>query len=326
LEFRFTGLGPDLFACQEFRYKLEGSESDWNVAGDQKRAVYLHVPPGKYTFRVRARSRDGVWNENDILLRLIMQPHYYQTASFKVGVSLLAGAGLVTTVVLMMRRRMRARMEHLERQRALDRERTRIAQDLHDELGAGLTEIGLLSGLLQNPSRFTERNLPALERIATRCRGLVAALDEIVWAVNPRNDSVDSLSNYFCLYAQGFLEPSSIRCWLEVQDVESPRSLNSEQRHNLFLAFKEALTNVVRHSGASEVRIKIFLKDSTQVVLCVEDNGHGLPATVSGGSDGLINLRQRMERIGGHCEISNLPGGGVSVFLNLPLLESYATK
>jgi len=326
LEFRFTGLGPGPSACQQFKYKLEGSEHDWNEAGEQRRAVYLHVPPGKYTFRVRASSRDGVWNQGGVLLTLILQPHFYQTTWFRLVVGLAAGTGLVLAVVITMRRRMRVRLEHLERQRAMDRERTRIAQDLHDELGAGLTEIGLLSGLLQNPSRFTERNLPALERIALRCRGLVAALDEIVWAVNPRNDSVDSLGDYFCLYAQGFLEPSSIRCELEMQDVDLPYSLNSEQRHNLFLAFKEALTNAVRHSGASEVRIRIFLDDSTQMFVCVEDNGRGLPEIVSRGSDGLINLHQRMARLGGHCEISNLPGGGVSVRLSLPLLESQPTK
>ena len=147
----------------------------------------------------------------------------------------------------------------------------------------------------------------------------MVALDEIVWAVNPRNDSVDSLSNYFCVYAQSFLELSSIRCWLELEDIDSQHSFNSEQRHNLFLAFKEALTNVVRHSGASEVHIRIFLDATTRLVLCVEDNGRGMPSVVDDDSDGLISLRQRMERIGGNCAIDSLQNGGVAVRLSLPL-------
>src|SRR5205814_8086820 len=96
-------------------------------------------------------------------------------------------------------------------------------------------------------------------------------------------------------------------------------SFNSEQRHNLFLAFKEALTNVVRHSGASEVHIRIFLEETTRLILCVEDNGRGLPSVVAENSDGLISLRQRMERIGGNCEINSLQTGGVAVRLSLPL-------
>ena len=88
------------------------------------------------------------------------------------------------------------------------------------------------------------------------------------------------LSGYFCRYAQGFLEPTSIRCRLDVQDVEPDRPINSEQRHNLFLAFKEALTNMVRHSGAAEVSIRIRLETSSRLFICIEDNGHGLPAVV----------------------------------------------
>lgn len=326
LEFHFTGLSQGSSSCSRFKYKLEGLENDWNEAGEERKAIYLHVPPAKYVFHVRACNNDGIWNKDGALLVLTLEPHFYQTAWFRIGLGFAAGAGLVFAVVITTRRRMHWRLEQLERQQALDRERTRIAQDLHDELGAGLTEIGLLSGLLQDPLRFAERNPSALERITRRCRDLVLALDEIVWAVNPRNDSVDSLGNYFCLYAQGFFEPSSIRCWLELQEINSPHSFNSEQRHNLFLAFKEALTNVVRHSGASEVHIKIFLEDTKCLVVCVEDNGRGLPTVVRDGSDGLINLRQRMERIGGNCEIANPQNGGVSVRLSLPLIELLENK
>jgi signal transduction histidine kinase len=148
---------------------------------------------------------------------------------------------------------------------------------------------------------------------------MVVALDEIVWAVNPRNDSVNSAVSYLSRYAQNFLEATTVRCRLEMHEAEPDQPLNSEQRHNLFLAFKEALNNVAKHSGATEVRIRISCEPERRLFVGIEDNGRGLPASVESGADGLANLRQRMAQIGGRCEISNEPGDGVRVHLSLPL-------
>jgi len=319
LEFRYTGLSLSSPSRVRFKYKLEGLESSWNDAGVERKASYRHVPPGQYVFRVIACNSDGVCSQGGKLLAVTVRPHLYQTAVFRGGVALLTVAGLSFAAAIIMRQRMRRRMEQLKRQNDLERERTRIAQDLHDDLGAGLTEIGLLGGLLQNPERFAARKRESLDRIVQRCHDMVMALDEIVWAVNPRNDSVNSLSNYLCRYAQSFLEPTSIRCRLKMEEAESDRLLNSEQRHNLFLAFVEALTNVVKHSGATEVRIKIALEETEHLVIRIEDDGRGLPPVVAEGSNGLINSRQRMTQIGGQCEIVNRPSGGVVVTLSLPL-------
>lgn len=319
LEFQYTGLSLGSPAHVRFKYHLSGLESGWNEAGQERKAVYRHVPPGRYVFHVMACNSDSVWSGDNALLAVTVIPFFYQTAWFRGGAGLLAVAGLSFVVATTLRRRMRRRLEHLKSQHALERERSRIAQDLHDDLGAGLTEIGLLGGLLQDPSRFPTHKQEALDRIVHRCHDLVVALDEIVWAVNPRNDSVNSLGGYLCRYAQGFLEPTAIRCRLEMQETEPDQPLNSEQRHNLFLAFEEALSNVAKHSGASEVRVKIFVEERGRLSVNIEDNGRGLSPTVREDADGLINLHQRMARIGGQCEIVNRPEGGVSVSLSLPL-------
>ena len=303
----------------QFKYKLEALDSDWNPAGPGRKAVYRHVPPGKYVFRVVAFNSDGVSSVESDLLAITVRPHFYQTVWFRGGAGLLVLAGLSLTIAVVIRQRLHRRMEQLERQHDLERERTRIAQDLHDDLGAGLTEVGLLGGLLQDPSRYSTRKQDALQRIVLRCHDLVVALDEIVWAVNPRNDSVNSAVSYLSRYAQNFLEPTTIRCRLEMQEADPDRPLNSEQRHNLFLAFEEALNNVAKHSGATEVRIKIACEADHRLFVGIEDNGRGLPASVESGADGLDNLRQRMAQIGGSCEISNESAGGVAVHLNLPL-------
>ena len=326
LEFYYAGLSLGSAADVRFKYRLAGLESGWNDAGAERKAIYRHVPPGRYVFHVTACNSDSVWGDDGALLSVTVKPFFYQTAWFRGGAGLLVMAGLSFAVVIAMRRRMHRRLERLERQHELERERSRIAQDLHDDLGAGLTEIGLLGGLLQDPAWLPTRKQDAYDRIVQRSRDLVMALDEIVWAVNLRNDSVNSLGGYLCRYAQGFLEPTAIRCRLEMQEAEPDQPLNSEQRHNLFLAFKEALTNVVRHSGATEVRVKISVEEKCRLFIGIEDNGRGLSPTVKEDADGLINLRQRMAQIGGRCEIVNQPAGGVSVHLSLPLAARRTTR
>ena len=319
LEFRFTGLSLGSPSRVRFKSKLEGLETGWSDAVMDKKASYRHVPPGKYIFHVVAWNSDGIDSKNGVFFAVIVQPYYYQTIWFRGGVALLVLLGLSVMVAMAMRQRMRRRMEQLRRQHELERERTRIAQDLHDDLGAGLTEIGLLGAMLQDPERFPERKPEALERIIQRCHSMVMALDEIVWAVNPHNDSVNSLGGYIGRYAQSFLELTSIRCRLEIEEAEPDHPLNSEQRHNLFLACEEALTNIAKYSKATEARVKISLDDKKLLLICIEDNGRGLPEIVGEDSNGLINLRQRMAQIGGGCDIVNRPAGGVSISLSLRL-------
>jgi signal transduction histidine kinase/ligand-binding sensor domain-containing protein len=321
MEFRYTGLSLGSPAYVRFKYRLEGLEKMWHNDAGERKAVYRHVPPGNYVLHVIAGNSDGVWSTDAALMTVTVRPYFYQTAWFRIAAGLSLLAGLSSSVAWAMRRRVHRRLEQLRRQHELQSERSRIAQDLHDDLGAGLTEISLLGGMLQDPSRFSSHKQQSLQRIVQRCHDLVVALDEIVWAVNPRNDSVNSLAGYFSRYAQSFLEPTAIRCRLEVQEADLDYPFDSEQRHNLFLAFKEALTNVVKHSGATEVRIKISFEEKERLIINIEDNGRGLPRVVKDdeGADGLHNLHQRMSQIGGQCKIANQPSGGVVVNLRLPL-------
>jgi ligand-binding sensor domain-containing protein/two-component sensor histidine kinase len=323
LEFRFTGISFSSPEGVRLRYQLVGLDKEWQTAGANRSVTYRYLPPGEYTFHVSACNSGGVWNDA-APVGIVLTPFLWQRAWFPwatvTAVATLITTGLVIWLRTRHRRKLQLQFERLERQRAVEKERTRVAQDLHDDLGAGLTEIGLLSGMLQNNTTLPPENKgEALSRISQRTRYLVTALDEIVWAVNPRNDSAKSLGGYFCRYAQEFFEPTSIRCRLELREggVDSP--LNSEQRHHLFLAFKETLTNVVRHSGASEVRVSISLEAANRLTISVQDNGHGLPQILAEGADGLINLRQRMTQLRGDCKVHNLPEGGAEVKLSVPL-------
>jgi signal transduction histidine kinase len=158
-----------------------------------------------------------------------------------------------------------------------------------------------------------------VQEIGAKARELVATMDEIVWAVNPRNDSLASLAAYCCQYAQHLLKSADIRCRLEVDESLPTAPLNSEQRHQLFLAFKEALNNLVRHSGAAEARLSLAATPG-QLTLTIEDDGRGFSGpTASEGADGLQNMADRLRRIGGTCEVRSQSAGGTRVTFVVPL-------
>ena len=211
--------------------------------------------------------------------------------------------------------------QRADRRREIEQERTRVAQDLHDELGATLTEVTMLGALARTPSLPPEARERYLDKLASTSRAVVVTLDEIVWAVNPKNDSVGSLASYYSLYAQRFLNLAGMACRLEVADSFPETPLDSRVRHGVFLAFKEALNNAVRHSAATQVAIKMQVIRH-QLDITVADNGKGFAlAAAAPGCDGLASMRERMRTLGGRCDLRSEPGKGTTVEFQLPLGE-----
>jgi signal transduction histidine kinase len=209
----------------------------------------------------------------------------------------------------------RQRVEH---QREMEQERARIAQDLHDELGSGITEIGMLAARAKSASAPDEKRSRYLDQMGGKAREMVTALDEIVWAMNPMHDSLASLVSYFCLYADRFLGLANITWRLEGPTGSADQVVDSRHRHQLFLAFKEALTNVVRHSGATEVRLGIQVEPG-KLLLSIADNGRGLPLNARiVEMDGVANMRARIEKLGGRFEMVGEAGQGTILRFHVP--------
>ena len=207
----------------------------------------------------------------------------------------------------------------VEHQRSMEQERTRIAQDLHDELGSGITEISMLIARAKFTTIPDEKRNQYLEHVREKAGEVVTVLDEIVWAMNPRHDSLASLVSYFCIYADRFLGLANITWRLESMAGTTNHMVDSRCRHQLFLAFKEALTNVVRHAEASEVRLSIRV-EKDQLWLTVSDNGRGFsPVAPTEAMDGIANMRARIEKLGGKFEIAGDAGGGTTVQFYVPL-------
>jgi signal transduction histidine kinase len=209
--------------------------------------------------------------------------------------------------------------ERAEHERKIEQERARLAHDLHDDLGAGLTEANMLALLTTSPGISAEEK----ERCADEMNGLllrmVMSLDEIVWAENPRNDTVSSLAGYFTAHAQRLLDLASISFGLDVEENLPELSLDPKFRRELFLAFKEAITNVVQHAEAKKVWLRIAIEGNDLVVVVSDDGGGIQRAGQMAGADGLDNMRDRMHGLGGKCEILSEPGKGTTVRLRAPI-------
>jgi signal transduction histidine kinase/ligand-binding sensor domain-containing protein len=324
LEFQFTGLSLASPEQVRFRYRLDGLEPAWIEAGAKRSANYSYLPPGTYRFIVSSSLGDGLWSPPATSPPFTVLPALPETWWFRAAFGLLAVAAVAGTVRYSSTRRLRRRLERLEWQRAVERDRNRIAQDIHDDLGAGLTQITLLSELARRDSRHEME--AQLAQISDTARELTQAVDEIVWAVNPRQDTLDSLVSYICQFAQEYLNVAGILCRLDVPASLPPQPLTADLRHNLFLAVKEALNNIVKHAQAREVWLRLA-HEGARLMLVIEDDGCGFtedagaaeaPARASLGH-GLENLASRLAAIGGRCAISSQPGCGTRVELTVSM-------
>ena len=319
IEVNFTApafTAPDLM---RFKYRLDKLDADWIDVGGQRSVSFKHLPAGDYNFRVMAQNSDGLWSQPPATFRLVLQPHLWERSSFQLS-ALAALLGLVGfTVRRIMQQRFRRKLEALRQQQQIERERARIARELHDDLGAGLTEISMTSDLVENPDLPEYEKNQYAHEVGVRARELVQRMDEIVWAVNPLNDSLASLSLYVSQYAKQFLDLSHIACRVDLQPDLPEITLNAEQRYNFFLAFKEAINNIARHAKAKELHLAIR-SEQGRLAFIIKDDGRGFePGGELAGADGLRNIRERMSRLKGECEITSQPGRGTRVSLWIPL-------
>jgi signal transduction histidine kinase/ligand-binding sensor domain-containing protein len=326
LEFRYAGLNFSESGTLRFRHKLEGVDAEWVETDGPNAASYNNLTHGTYTFRAQACTRDGVWGRGGDAVTFTVLPFYWQTWWF-MGVFLVTFGGIVAwTVGLAMRRRHRRHLNLVRQLHASERARTQIARDIHDDLGSSLTEIGLLGALAARETTPPAEARQQTARMMARAEELARKLDETVWAVNPKNDSLKHLATYLCHLAREFLEPTAIRCRLDVAADLPDTPLTAEVRHHLFLAAKEAINNAVKHSGASELWLRMRVGEGV-FNLEIEDNGRGVPAEATGESgNGLRNMAARMEEIGGEYQLVTAPAGGTTVRLRLRLALRHEEK
>lgn len=318
LDFEFTALSFTAPENVDIEYRLEGLDTNWIDSDGARSASYLRLPRGSYRFQVRASSIAGVWDEGGRSLNFIILPFYWQTWWFRLAVLAAFTMGIAAIVRYVSFQRLQHRLQLLEQQAAVQKERARIAKDIHDDLGADLTQIAYLGELAQQDRGEPEKVAERMGTISSTARQAIKALDEIVWAVNPRNDTLPHMLDYAGQFAVDYLRPSGIRCRLDFPEQIPVRELSTNLRHNLFLVIKEALHNIVKHANATEIWLRVRLHEKVLEVI-IEDNGCGFAQAPDDAlADGLRNMRQRLEEIDGICRVESQPQTGTRVILHLP--------
>ena len=302
---------------QVFRWRLVGYRDEWQPSPNLTVDTPC-PPPGAYTLEAQAAHSDGTWDATTYRLSLAVQTPFIETPAFR----WLVAGGALGLGVLLTRYFARRHIAVLEARSALAEERTRIARDMHDEVGARLAQLAILQDLFSSDFPLPDAAQASIRQLSRIARQAVASLDEVVWTVDPQNDKLSSTAEYLAQYATSYLAPLKVACriaapidWLDVE-------IGAQTRHHLILAFKEALQNAVKHARATEVTLTLR-HEPRQFVVQLADNGCGLaPGTLpepGSGHDGLRNMVSRLDCVGGTCTFQSPTTGGTTVELIVPL-------
>jgi len=238
--------------------------------------------------------------------------HYWQTWWFDTLMAVAVLVAVTGTVRIVEKRKFQQRLRRVEQETALERERSRIAQDLHDELGSSLTRISLLSDLVRADKDNPDQVATHASKLSSAAGQTVRSLEEIVWAVRPGSDTLQSLVDYITHFAGELFEGSATRCRLDVPDELPARTLPPDVRHNIFLIVKETLTNTLKHAGATEVHLQIKA-GAKNLEIAISDNGRGFDVnavSADGKRNGLDNMRRRASAVGGTLALTSARGTG----------------
>ncbi len=322
LEIRYTGLHSVNPEAIIFRYQLIGYDEDWKNAGNRRYANYTQITPGHYTFCVEAANLDGHWNPTATTLRIYLRPKFYQTWTFKIAAVVACALGLICSIYYKIKRQVYRRLRLLEMQHTLENERQRIAHDLHDELGARLTSIAQLGELAVRSQQSPTALKQQVDTITVRIQQLMDTMNEVIWAINPKNDSLPNIVAFLNDYTERFLALGGVSWRLEIDANFPERVVSAQARHNFLLAAKETLNNAVRHANATLIQLDIHVKNDALEVT-ITDNGRGFALDkIRANSNGLSNIQSRLASIQGRAEIKSQPGHGTTVTLFMPLTKS----
>ncbi len=319
VEISFTA--PNLSTPEQlrFRYRLAGIDRDWSLDDGRRMATFSRLAAGKYRFEAETAAADGPWLPATAHFDFEVRAAWWKTALARIVAVLIAAAALSLAVRAWVLRRVRMRIRAIEQERALERERARIARDMHDDLGAGLTQICLMAELGADQPEPDDATADRLGRIARAARSVSGALETIVWTVNPRNDTLQRLIDYLAKFASEHMAAAGIELALDLP-VEIPdRVVQADARHHLLLASKEALNNIAKHANAQRAALQITLTGA-QLRIKISDDGAGLPLNGNGRQGhGLENIQQRLSALGGSARMESHPASGTTVTFEAPL-------
>ena len=312
------GLRIELSNGQRLEIK---SDQEWKIVPEQAKSWKDMTKPAASwpAATVVGPAGSSPWwktpdNINAMITPLPLKTYFWQSPWFQIPFFILCGLIAVTIFFLAAQIAL-----HQKERWLLQRERARIAMDIHDDIGSRMTHLVLNGEVAQEELPADSKVRGQLEHICDDARGVLASIDEILWALNPRRDTLQDFADYVCDYTQKFLGPANIECVFEVESDTLNAIADLPLRRSLLMAIKETLNNTVKYSGATEFRLQIR-RHRHNLSVIVQDNGRGFdPSSVRSGRHGLGNISRRMQELGGSCRIDSEPGKGCQVELSIPL-------
>ncbi len=303
LSFEFVALDYTAPQKNQYAYKLDGFDRGWVHAGTRRYAAYTRLSPGEYVFRVRGSNNDGVWNNEGASMKLVIAPPFWMTWWF------ITMAITTVTAVIYLLYRMR-----IEQLLAIEGLRTRIASDLHDDVGTDLSSIVLATQSMERKLPLTPEGRADVRQIGSIALRTQDMMRDIVWVLNSRNDSLSDMVLKMREVATRMLD--NINYSFKGPEVPLAEKINLERKRNVLLFYKECLNNIVKHSAASEVRIEVEFPRN-ELILTITDNGRGFDPDTPTAGTGLRGLRARALALGGRLSIVSRPGSGTKILLRM---------
>jgi len=302
---QFASLKNNIYSRPVYYYMLEGINKDW-VATQNPEAVYAYLPAGTYTFKVKAISADGVASANITSFKIHIIPPFYQAWWFYTLIGIFIAAIIWFTY-----------RQRINKLLAVEKLRTKVARDLHDDMGSTLSTINILSSMAK--TKMTEDPMKTgeyINKISDNSQWMMEAMDDIVWAIRPDNDNMQKITARMREFATGILEAKDIELDFKVDEKASDIKLNMEARRDFFLIFKEAVNNVAKYSHCSKCSIHISMHQK-RLLLTLTDNGVGFDITKADSGNGLSNMQKRAEALKGRTTVQSKPGEGTKVTVNV---------
>jgi ligand-binding sensor domain-containing protein/signal transduction histidine kinase len=306
ITFRFAALSYSDERCVRYRYRLDGFDREWSQPEVAREVRYTHLPSGRYKFRVLGRSGDGVWNETPAAFSFaILPPLWARWWFIACGLTVIAGSIYATY---------RYRLGKIVE---LERTRSRIAMDLHDDIGSSLTRISVMTEVAgRQRTTDPEASMGTLARVGETARELIESLSDIVWTVDPKQDNLQNVIRRISQFGQEMCEGRGIGFETDLSVSFESIRLTPEKRRDIYLVFKEGIHNIVKHSGATRGRFSVH-PIPHGALLELLDDGTGIPDDTGGSGHGLRSLRERGERAGVKFSLTSKPGEGTHIQLEV---------
>ncbi len=310
--FDFIGITMSQPQNVKYQYKLEGMDKNWSALTTNNNAPYGNLSPGSYTFKVKGMNNEGYWS-NEFNYSFTIRPPWWATWWFRI----LAIIFLLVLIFFISRfiyvYNFRRQKNVLEKQLAVQYERQRISSDLHDEIGSTLSSINIYAGLAKK--EINKDSL--LDAINQNVSDVINKLDELVWSINPKNESTTSIVNRLRSYAEPITQAREISFEIENEMPDADITLTPETTHDIYLVAKELINNAIKHAQCKHIRVK-FSRKQKELLVIVEDDGTGFDETsIPKDRHGLSNIKQRVTAMKGN--IHTLNGNGTSITISIPV-------